>query len=128
MVLLGIHDGHNASAALIVNGKLIAAISEERLVRRKMEWCFPKNAINECLKIANLKLSDIDRISYASFHCSPMHYLTRREATFTTKDWLKEQNEYWYPKIYLSKKPSYMKIFSKIIIAKKTTCYQAHLT
>ena len=59
MVLLGIHDGHNASAALIVNGKLIAAISEERLVRRKMEWCFPKNAINECLKIANLKLSDI---------------------------------------------------------------------
>ena len=119
MVILGIHDGHCASAALIVNGKLIASISEERLVRRKMEWCFPINAVNECLKIANLKLSDIDKISYSSFYINPIHYLTRREATFKIEDWLKEQNDYWYPKFYLNKKPSYKKIFSKIINKEK---------
>ena len=45
MIILGIHDGHCASAALIIDNKLVAAISEERIVRKKMEWCFPENAV-----------------------------------------------------------------------------------
>jgi predicted NodU family carbamoyl transferase len=32
IVVLGIHNGHNASAALIKNGSVVAAIQEERLV------------------------------------------------------------------------------------------------
>ena len=35
MVILGIHDGHNASASLLKNGKLICSIAEERLSRQK---------------------------------------------------------------------------------------------
>ena len=34
MIILGIHDGHNASAALIMDGKLICSIAEERLSRQ----------------------------------------------------------------------------------------------
>jgi predicted NodU family carbamoyl transferase len=31
MIVLGVHDGHNASAALMIDGKVIANVSEERL-------------------------------------------------------------------------------------------------
>ena len=41
MVILGIHDGHNASAALIINGELKCAIAEERLSRQKNHYGFP---------------------------------------------------------------------------------------
>ena len=36
VVVLGIHDGHEASAALIKNGEVIAAIAEERLNLRRI--------------------------------------------------------------------------------------------
>ena len=36
MIILGIHDGHNASAALLKDGKLICSIAEERLSRQKI--------------------------------------------------------------------------------------------
>ena len=42
MIILGIHDGHNASAALVVNGKLICSIAEERITRAKHQYGFPE--------------------------------------------------------------------------------------
>ena len=45
MVVLGIHDGHNASAALIINGELKCSIAEERLSRQKNHYGFPRQAI-----------------------------------------------------------------------------------
>ena len=36
MYILGINDGHNSGASIFLNGKLICAISEERLSRKKM--------------------------------------------------------------------------------------------
>ena len=51
--IIGInHDMFISSAALIVDGKVICAIPEERLTREKMSRSFPHNAINQCLKIA----------------------------------------------------------------------------
>ena len=47
MIILGIHDGHNASATLIVNGKLACAIGEERLSRDKHQYGFPTKAIQQ---------------------------------------------------------------------------------
>ena len=41
MVILGIHDGHNASASLIVDGELVCALGEERLSRDKHQYGFP---------------------------------------------------------------------------------------
>jgi len=35
VIILGIHDGHNAGAALIKNGSVAAAIQEERLTNIK---------------------------------------------------------------------------------------------
>ena len=45
--VVGISESHNATAALVKNGELVAAVSEERLSRRKTHMGFPKRAIKE---------------------------------------------------------------------------------
>ena len=66
MIILGIHDGHCASAALIIDNKLVAAISEERIVRKKMEWCFPEPDKKNKYKY-NLLWFPFDYIDYDEF-------------------------------------------------------------
>ncbi len=63
MYILGINAYHADSSACIVhNGKLIFAIEEERLKRVKHWAGFPTLSIKSCLKICNIKLSDINYI------------------------------------------------------------------
>jgi carbamoyltransferase len=63
--ILGIHDGHSASAALIQEGKVVAAVQEERLTRHKNQGGFPENAIAEVLKIGGLTLQDLHAIAFS---------------------------------------------------------------
>ena len=60
MNILGINAYHgNASAALVCDGKLIAAVEEERFNRVKYAAGFPSAAIRYCLNVAGLTLADI---------------------------------------------------------------------
>ncbi|HXK16213.1 MAG TPA: carbamoyltransferase N-terminal domain-containing protein, partial [Polyangiaceae bacterium] len=64
MKILGIcHDVLICSAAVIVDGQVVAAIPEERLDRRKQSRVFPTLAIRRCLEEAGLKLHEIDEIA-----------------------------------------------------------------
>ncbi|HEY2351043.1 MAG TPA: carbamoyltransferase [Candidatus Acidoferrum sp.] len=64
MNILGINAYHgNASAALVCDGQLIAAVEEERFNRVKYAAGFPAQAIRYCLKEAGLVLSDIDHVA-----------------------------------------------------------------
>lgn len=60
MKILAIHDGHNASAAYLADGKVIAAIQEERLSRYKNHGGFPEMAVREVLKLGNCKFDELD--------------------------------------------------------------------
>jgi carbamoyltransferase len=66
MYLLGIHNGvHDASACLFRDYRLIAAVSQERLTRRKNDGVavaeeLPQRAIDECLAIAGIARRNID--------------------------------------------------------------------
>jgi carbamoyltransferase len=51
---------HDAAAALIVDGKVIAAAEEERFTRRKHDSGFPRNAVRFCMDYASLAAADID--------------------------------------------------------------------
>jgi carbamoyltransferase len=66
MKILGIHDGHNCGATLLVDGKIVAAVCEERLTRRKNELGYPKQSIEEVLDIAGVEGSNLDQVAYAS--------------------------------------------------------------
>lgn len=63
MNILGINAYHgNASAAIVCDGRLIAAVEEERFNRVKYAAGFPAQAIRYCLKEAGLELKDIDHV------------------------------------------------------------------
>ena len=64
MNILGINAYHgNASAAIVCDGSLIAAVEEERFNRVKYAAGFPAQAIRYCLKEAGLTLADVDHVA-----------------------------------------------------------------
>ncbi len=55
---------HDASAALICDGEIIAAAQEERFTRKKHDPSFPKNAVEYCLEEADIGMSDIFIVAF----------------------------------------------------------------
>lgn len=98
---------HDSAAVLIHDGKIIAAAEEERLSRKKHDASFPKNAIDFCLREANITNRDIDyavfyekplrkfhRILLSSLSTYPRSYAVFREAMLTwltKKLWIKDE-------------------------------------
>jgi carbamoyltransferase len=63
MIILGLSTMGASSASIFIENKLVAAVEEERLSRIKNDDSFPFLSINECLRIANIKISDIDVVN-----------------------------------------------------------------
>ena len=63
MNVLGIHIGHDSSAALIVDGRIVADVAEERFTRIKHYAGLPIRALEYCLKSQNLTMEDIDAVA-----------------------------------------------------------------
>ena len=63
MKILGVStDVAIASACLVENGKVISAIPEERMSRKKIDSSYPANAIKRILKDNGLSIDDIDQV------------------------------------------------------------------
>ena len=65
---------HDSAAALLKDGKIIAAAQEERFTRRKFEPGFPGQAIHYCLEAAGISIAEVD---YASFYEKPLDNFER---------------------------------------------------
>jgi carbamoyltransferase len=64
MKILGLNSYHgDSSACLVIDGKLIAAVAEERFKREKHWSGLPLDSINYCLKEANISIDDVDYIA-----------------------------------------------------------------
>ncbi len=70
---------HDSAAALIKDGKLIAAAQEERFTRKKHDFSFPINAINYCLKETGITVQDLD---YVGFYDKPFIKFERILSTY----------------------------------------------
>ena len=123
MIVLGIHDGHNAGASLFKNGKLLSAISEEKISRKKNEYGFPEKSIKFILKHNKISKNQINKIAVSTKFLPPKYFLVKRNTTFSLQDYIKEQNDFWFEKIYKKKKVKYLKIFKNKIINKKKLFY-----
>lgn len=65
MTILGISAFyHDSAAAIIQDGKIIAAAQEERFTRKKHDASFPVNAIQFCLKYSGCHINDLDAIVF----------------------------------------------------------------
>lgn len=65
MKILGIHFGHDSSACLIIDGKLVGAVEEERFTRTKKTRAFPKLGIKYLLDQAGISPKEIDLVAVA---------------------------------------------------------------
>lgn len=70
---------HDSAAALVVDGRIVAAAQEERFTRKKHDYNFPVNAIEYCLKEAGLTPQDID---YVGFYDKPFLKFERLLETY----------------------------------------------
>jgi carbamoyltransferase len=70
-VALGFNIGHDRSAALVIDGKVVAAIAEERLDRRKYSIgdSIPLRSIDYVLKLAGIEANEISDIAFAHGGC-----------------------------------------------------------
>jgi carbamoyltransferase len=59
-----ISQGHDSAAALVVDGKIVAAAAEERFSRKKHAGDFPQHAVRYCLAEAGISISDVDEIAH----------------------------------------------------------------
>ena len=97
-VILGIGGllGHDANAALLLDGKLVAASQEERYTRIKHDGGFPRLAIADCLAFGGLAASDVTDVVFAEkplqsnlFNTSsrPGNRLTRSLSALLPEKW-----------------------------------------
>jgi len=55
---------HDSAAALVSDGRIVAAAQEERFTRKKNDARFPKNAVSYCLQEARIGLGDVDFVVF----------------------------------------------------------------
>lgn len=66
MHILGIADNHDASAALVSDGRLVAACGQERIDRVKNSGAFPWGAIDAVLDSGGIRARDVDRVVFGT--------------------------------------------------------------
>lgn len=91
-------DIHDSAAVLIDDGKVVAAIEQERLDRIKHSNKFPAEAIRFCLKQRGIKLGDLDRIALVNReetvtrYTTWMHFTLRQDRELLNGvDWVQQQ-------------------------------------
>jgi carbamoyltransferase len=70
---------HDAAAALVVDGKIVAAAQEERFTRKKHDATFPSRAIEYCLREGNIDGRELD---YVGFYDKPFLKFERLLETY----------------------------------------------
>lgn len=55
---------HDSACALLQDGKIVAAVQEERFSRIKNDPSMPIHAFRNCLKLGKINIKDIDKIAY----------------------------------------------------------------
>jgi len=55
---------HDSAACLVVDGRIVGAVQEERFSRKKHDARFPRHGVTWCLENAGLRVSDIDRVVF----------------------------------------------------------------
>lgn len=95
MLILGINEDHNATAALCKDGKIIACCSEERLSRVKNDVEYPYKSIDSILKISGTAPSEIDFVAFAGTQADCVQMKIKRSTRYKISDYIKEMHQYW---------------------------------
>lgn len=79
MIVLGLSGGfHDAAAAVVDDGRILAAVEQERLSRRKHDAAFPADAVATCLAVAGIGPAEVDLVAC---HEKPLDVVGRHVAS-----------------------------------------------
>lgn len=107
MIVLGINEDHNATAALIKDGEVIACSSEERFSRVKNDSEYPFKAINSILESTGITPEQIDAIAFATETIDAIQLRTKRITRYSISDYVKEMHEHWRKVLYENKSSTF---------------------
>lgn len=102
LVILSLYEVHNASAALMVDGVVVAASHEERFSRLKGDHGIPVRAARFCLEQGGVDPLEVDHVVMLNerFDANGIaNILFKRAALYSIDDWVFENREYWKPKL-----------------------------
>ncbi|MEY2448337.1 MAG: carbamoyltransferase [Acidimicrobiaceae bacterium] len=84
-LVLGLHLGHDATATLIDGNRIVCAIAEERLSRRKFHVGFPHRAVERALAEANVKPVDVAAVGLSTRRSMHPHHPEHVSAIFAVE-------------------------------------------
>ena len=107
MIILGINEDHNGTAALIKDGEVLYAASKERISRKKNDVGYPFETIAEAFKETGIKPGEVDFVAYTGNYTDPLQMKIKKITTFKIPDYLREMHEYWKPVLLENKTSSF---------------------
>ncbi|MHA1564239.1 MAG: carbamoyltransferase C-terminal domain-containing protein [Alphaproteobacteria bacterium] len=99
MIVLGIHEGHDAHACLVRDGQLVAVVAEERLNKLKSASGYPRQAIDAVIDLAGIDPLQVDSIAFTQRSDWIWKNTLNKNAKFSIQDWIEECDFYWRPKL-----------------------------
>ncbi|MDA2909520.1 hypothetical protein MYX04_01160 [Nitrospiraceae bacterium AH_259_D15_M11_P09] len=115
MRILGIHDGHGSSAALLEDGVLRKVVEEERFTRIKADSGFPKQAVDYLVDHYPGELKKLDYVAIASSNHDFSLFATKRYPRFDVKEFLTEEERYWIPTLLEGKELNYVEVMKDYV-------------
>lgn len=96
-LILAVHAGHNASAALMRNGVIVTAALEERFCRKKNYVGYPKQAIDYCLLKEGVSGNQLARVAYTTISIGPSIFVKAKTSTqFSLRDYIDYYGDKYY--------------------------------
>lgn len=101
MRILSLHCGHNASAAMMIDGQIVGMIQEERLTRCKNQTGFPLLAARRLVdKHLDGVFDRVDKVVVAGREHSLFWTALDHYSNFDVHDFVSQMHDYWYPYFY----------------------------
>ena len=113
MKIIGIGWHLCSTVSLFDKDRISYISSEERFSRLKNDDSFPIKALRNLLRFNNLRMNDIDYFAITSKTCPGASELIKSYSQWSVQDYLKQQNDYWFPKIYKNKNMNELNVMKK---------------
>ena len=98
MIYLGIHIVHNASASLMINGKIVLALQEERFNKIKNFTGYPKKSIDYCKNYLKKKNLKINKAAFSTVKHPPIEFKYPLGNFMSVADWHNYFENYYRPR------------------------------
>jgi carbamoyltransferase len=98
-LILAVHSGHNASAAIMRDGVITTAVLEERFTKKKNYVGYPWQAIKYCLQKEGVSGKYLSRVAYTTMSYGGSVFLKAKTSTqFSISDYIDYYGEKYYKK------------------------------